>query len=134
MTYTYTGLRLAKTTFADIFVREVAAMAAAVLAVPAIIFKLNFTQADAPELVQGIGKQIRDWTEPFDLVLQARLVFVLLAMTSVMVVVLFVGLKRSSVTGGSYEPGNYVCSSLKIDTLTRPQILSMTCLTGCTTF
>ncbi|KAK5004565.1 hypothetical protein LTR28_008727 [Elasticomyces elasticus] len=86
-TYSHLSLRLARHTFAGILPINISAIAAATLGVSAFVFKLNFTQADAPELVQGLARQIRGWSAPFDLVLQARIVFVGLGIAATLVAV-----------------------------------------------
>lgn len=50
-------------------------MTALSLIAPSLIFKLNFTQADSPELVQELAKDFRAFTTQWDLVLQARATF-----------------------------------------------------------
>ncbi|QIW98667.1 hypothetical protein AMS68_004185 [Peltaster fructicola] len=77
--YAFVGFRIGTTSFEGLMSEELAATFAVVLIVPAIIFKLNFTQADAPELVKRLAEQVRQWSEPFSLVFQARVVFLLLA-------------------------------------------------------
>ena len=94
-TYISTGFLLHNRTFAGIFMPELAAFADVALIVPAMVFKLNFTQADAPELVRGLAMRIREWTEPFSLVLQARVVFAALAVTATAVVVLSISQART---------------------------------------
>lgn len=114
VTYTHSGMRLARRTFLNLCAPEVAAFAAASMVVPSIIFKLNFTQADAPELVQGLASGLRDATVGWDLVSQARTVFTTLGFATIGVVVLHLGHERFD-TGGpirnskcsSHEPLNY---------------------------
>lgn len=74
-TYGYMLQRLTRRTFTGIVPKEAAVLVAMALVLPALVFKLNFTQADAPELVQGLAVKIREWTEPFGLITQARVVF-----------------------------------------------------------
>jgi ethanolaminephosphotransferase len=52
-----------------------------------VVFKLNFTQADAPELVLGLGEKLRAVTANVDLVSQARVVFVMLIFCLIIAVV-----------------------------------------------
>lgn len=68
--------------------------------VPSVLFKLNFTQADAPELVQDVGRRLREWSVGFDLVVQARVVFILLGIVTGLVLVLPGLLKRLEVKSG----------------------------------
>ncbi|KAK0939105.1 major facilitator super transporter protein [Friedmanniomyces endolithicus] len=103
-TYGRNCYTLARRTFLDILPTEAAVAAAVALTVPAIVFKLNFTQADAPELVQGLGMLIRRWTEPFSLVLQAQVTFGLLALATVTTVVLAVGLAHGTSIAGKDGP------------------------------
>lgn len=65
-TYANFFLRLARSTLFT---------AATAVVVPAFVLKLNFAHKDAPELVQGVGQSLRDWTAGFDLVTQARATF-----------------------------------------------------------
>ena len=94
-TYLTNGLYLHNRTFAGIFMPEIAAFGDVFLVVPAVVFKLNFTQADSPELVQGLAIRLREWTEPFSLVLQARFVFAALTLTTVAVIVLSINKARA---------------------------------------
>lgn len=110
LTYSYTALQLATSTFAGIFPSEIAVLTALTLTILAVVFKLNFTQADAPELVGGLAERIREWSEPFDLVLQARLVFVLVAMSATAVTVLSVGVARLSVEGSGLSCKSHLWS------------------------
>ncbi|GAB7347730.1 hypothetical protein MBLNU459_g5282t1 [Dothideomycetes sp. NU459] len=91
LTYVYSGLCLSRRTFFNLCAPEIAAFAAASLVVPSIIFKLNFTEADAPELVQGLAQLIREGTAQWSLVSQAQTVFIALGFSLVVVVVLHVG-------------------------------------------
>ncbi|KAK4622127.1 GPI ethanolamine phosphate transferase 2 [Fulvia fulva] len=88
--YVYNGFQMVPKTFGGILAPEVAVVLVVAMTLPAIVFKLNFTQADAPELVHGLAYRIRNWTSQFDLVLQARVVFFVLALCTVIVVVLSV--------------------------------------------
>nr|POE56678.1 gpi ethanolamine phosphate transferase 2 [Quercus suber] len=103
-TYCYNGLALVQSTFADILPLELATSVAVALVVPAFVFKLNFTQADAPELVQGFASQVIQWTSRFDLILQAQIVFVPLALVTVVTSMLSIGLARSTVLIGPNAP------------------------------
>ena len=102
ITYGYECFMLARRTFIDLFPPEIAVVAAVALVAPAIVFKLNFTQADAPELVQGLAYKIREWSEPFSLVLQAQYSLSLLTVGLVAVVVMAIGLARGTVLA---QPG-----------------------------
>ena len=85
-TYVMNGWFLHNRSFAGIFMPEITAFIDVSLVVLGIVFKLNFTQADAPELVQGLASRIREWSEPFSLVMQARAVFGVLAAATIAVV------------------------------------------------
>ena len=98
-TYVFNGVMLHKRTFAGLFMPEIAALADVSLIFFAVVFKLNFTQADAPELVQGLASRIREWSEPFSLVTQARTAFATMAMAAVAVVVLKVIRRRGNRKG-----------------------------------
>ena len=87
-TYITNGWFLHNRSFAGILMPEITAFADVSLVFLSIVFKLNFTQADAPELVQGLALRVREWSEPFSLVMQARAVFGVLAVAAVAVVVL----------------------------------------------
>ncbi|KAK3073536.1 major facilitator super transporter protein, partial [Teratosphaeriaceae sp. CCFEE 6253] len=95
-TYGRTCYMLAGRTFLAILPTELAVAAAVLLTIPAIIFKLNFTQADAPELVQGLALSIRRWTESYGLVVQAQITFGLLGLASIVTIALAVGLARGT--------------------------------------
>lgn len=84
-TYVYNGWSLVTKAFAGLVAPEIAAVFSAGLILPAVIFKLTFTQADAPELVQDLASGIRTFVEAFDLVLQARVVFTGLAVTTILI-------------------------------------------------
>lgn len=94
-TYILNGFLLHKRTLAGIFMPELSAFADVSLVFLGIVFKLNFTQADAPELVQDLALRIKEWSEPFSLVMQARAVFAVLAITALAVVLLSVLQARS---------------------------------------
>lgn len=101
----YNGFLLVRRAFAGILEPEMSVLAAVAMVVPAIVFKLNFTQADAPELVQGLAEKIREWSEPFDLVSQARFAFITLGLATLVVVVLSVNSARASKKIGMREAG-----------------------------
>ncbi|KAK4501656.1 hypothetical protein PRZ48_007465 [Zasmidium cellare] len=103
--YACNGYFLVQRAFAGLLAPEIGVLIAVVLEVPAIVFKLNFTQADAPELVQGLAEQIRELSKPFDLVLQARVVFAGLATVTIVVVTLAVLSARESKRLGMKEAG-----------------------------
>lgn len=96
-TYGYVCAMLVRRTLLDLMPPEVSVIVATIVIIPAVIFKLNFTQADAPELVRGLAYKIREWTEPFSLVSQAQLSFTLLGLTAIVVIVMAVGLARGTV-------------------------------------
>lgn len=104
MTYGYLCWALVRRTFLHFIGPELAVLASVALVVPAIVFKLNFTQADAPELVQGLAYKIRQWTAGFSLVTQAQLAFALQCLAVVMVVAMAVGLSRGTVLVGPGGP------------------------------
>ena len=86
-TYTYVGFGLSAKSFKFIMSGEAAVSTAVAMLLPAIVFKLNFTQADAPELVRGLGEGVRNFTKDLDLVVQARVVFVILAIATGIVMI-----------------------------------------------
>jgi ethanolamine phosphate transferase 2 subunit G len=96
VTHGYLCFMLVQRTFRDLVALEVAVGIATVLIVPAIVFKLNFTQADAPELVQGLAEQLREWSAPFSLVQQALFTFLLLALATIGVAVMAIGLAKNT--------------------------------------
>ena len=102
--YGFSAYALARRTFLDLVSLEIAVAAAVTLVLPALVFKLNFTQADAPELVGGLGSAIRGATASFSLVSQAQLVFGLLGLATATVVTISVGLTRSTVLAKSNGP------------------------------
>lgn len=104
-TYYYEGYLLVTRTFAGLLVTEVGVAAAVVCVLCGIVFKLNFTQADAPELVQGLGSEVRQWTKNTDLATQARFSFSMLAVTTVVIVTLAVLSHRQSIRSGVKEAG-----------------------------
>lgn len=81
-------------------------MTALSLATPSLIFKLNFTQADAPELVQGLARQFREFTAQWDLVSQARATFVGLGVAAC-TLVLLVWVRRRWVVEGDDVEGEF---------------------------
>jgi ethanolaminephosphotransferase len=104
-TYAYVGVMLVRRTAAAVVAPELAVVVAAVVVLPALVFKLNFTQADAPELVRGLAAGIRAWSAPFDLVVQARVAFAALAAATLAVVGLAVASHRASWSVGLRERG-----------------------------
>ncbi|KAL1304381.1 hypothetical protein AAFC00_003382 [Neodothiora populina] len=75
LTYVHMSYRFARRTFSKMASPELAVMTSLSLTVPSLIFKLNFTQADAPELIQDLAQGFRDYTAQWDLVSQARATF-----------------------------------------------------------
>ena len=84
-TYLVVGVQLARTSFSGSIIGDGDLALAFVMILPAVIFKLNFTQADAPELVLGLGEQLRGVTANIDLVTQARVVFVMLTLALIII-------------------------------------------------
>jgi len=107
-TYGYVCAMLVRRTLLDLMPPEVSVAIATVIVIPAVVFKLNFTQADAPELVRGLAYKIREWTEPFTLVSQAQLTFTLLALTAIVVTAMAVGLARGTVIAKASGPPVHV--------------------------
>ncbi|KAK5723061.1 major facilitator superfamily transporter protein [Elasticomyces elasticus] len=103
-TYARNWYVLVRRTFLALVPTEFAVAAGVALAIPAIIFKLNFTQADAPELVQGLAVLLRQWTEPLGLVLQGQLTFSLIGVAAIATAVLSVGLARETAIGKADGP------------------------------
>ncbi|KAM3417179.1 GPI ethanolamine phosphate transferase 2 [Cercospora zeina] len=95
--YAYQGFLLVTRSFAGLTGPEVALPLAVVCVLPGVVFKLNFTQADAPELVRGLASGIRALTGKVDLVVQARVGFGVLGAGLLVVVVLSIMSWRSSV-------------------------------------
>jgi ethanolaminephosphotransferase len=79
-TYVVVGIQLARTSLRSAMIGDADLAIAFVVILPAVVFKLNFTQADAPELVLGLGEKLRAVTANVDLVSQARVVFVMLTL------------------------------------------------------
>lgn len=88
--YVQLAFRIGRRTFADILAPEFATISAISLVLPSFVFKLNFTQADAPELVGGLAETIREWTSELDLVTQARTAFVGMSIATLVVLVMVV--------------------------------------------
>lgn len=86
-TYLVVGIQLARTCLRSAMVGDADLAIAFVVILPAVVFKLNFTQADAPELVLGLGGQLRAITADLDLLTQARVVFVMLTLCLIIAVV-----------------------------------------------
>jgi ethanolamine phosphate transferase 2 subunit G len=87
-TYLTNGYFLHNRTFAGLFMQEITAFVDVSLVFLGIVFKLNFTQADAPELVQELAVRIRQWSEPFSLVMQAQAIFATIGIAALAVIVL----------------------------------------------
>lgn len=83
-TYLMIGYMVHFRTCSGLMAPELTALIDTVIAFP-IIFKLNFTQADAPELVLGLAERLREMTEVLTLVLQARISFVMVFLAAVLV-------------------------------------------------
>ncbi|PPJ52725.1 hypothetical protein CBER1_11161 [Cercospora berteroae] len=96
-TYAYQGFLLVTRSFAGLMGAEVSVPLAVVCVLPGLVFKLNFTQADAPELVRGLASGIRALTQNVDLVVQARVAFGVLGAGLMAVVVLALMSWRESV-------------------------------------
>lgn len=105
-TYLVVGVQLARTSFSGSILGEADLALAFVMVLPAVIFKLNFTQADAPELVLGLGEQLRGVTANIDLVTQARVVFVMLTLALVIIGIGWKWNDKKSETNGRYSTGN----------------------------
>lgn len=86
--YIYFSYNVASTSLHGLVPEQITALFALATFLTGIVFKLNFTQADAPELVQGLAARIRELTQDFSLVTQARTNFTLLATLALMVTVL----------------------------------------------
>ena len=86
-TYLVVGYQLARTCLRSTLIGDADLAIAFVAILPAVVFKLNFTQADAPELVLGLGGQLRAMTADLDLLTQARVVFVMLTLCLIIAVV-----------------------------------------------
>jgi ethanolaminephosphotransferase len=87
VTYLVVGYQLARTCLRSTLIGDADLAIAFVSILPAVVFKLNFTQADAPELVLGLGGQLRAVTADLDLLTQARVVFVMLTLCLIIAVV-----------------------------------------------
>jgi ethanolaminephosphotransferase len=92
--YAHVGVQMMRRSTAGLLPNEFGAILAAVTVAVAVVFKLNFTQADAPELVQGLADRIRVLTEPYSLVLQARVAFALIGALTVAVTMLSIASAR----------------------------------------
>lgn len=102
-TYATNGYQVARISLGGLLPPEWAALVAAAVVLPTVVFKLNFTQADAPELVQGLAEGIRAWSAPFDLVSQARVAFALLGLVLLLVSALsFRGLRTDKARSGRH--------------------------------
>jgi ethanolaminephosphotransferase len=103
VTYLVVGVQLARTSFSGSIIGEGDLALAFVMILPAVIFKLNFTQADAPELVLGLGEQLRSVSANIDLVTQARVVFVMLTLALIIVGIGWKWNDRNSNANGKYS-------------------------------
>ncbi|KJX99502.1 GPI ethanolamine phosphate transferase like protein [Zymoseptoria brevis] len=106
LSYAVTGWGMMRTTFADLLPAEVEALVAVMAVVPAIVFKLNFTQADAPELVGELAEGLRSWTGQWSLLVQAQFVFLVLGGVGVGSVVLAVASARARKSLGGEGGGD----------------------------
>ena len=124
-TYLVVGVQLARTSFSGSIIGEGDLALAFVMILPAVIFKLNFTQADAPELVLGLGEQLRSVTASIDLVTQARVVFVMLTLA---LIIIAIGWKWDDKKG--HSNGMYymvqLLSLMMLTSLQIPRLLSPT--------
>jgi ethanolaminephosphotransferase len=102
-TYLVVGMQLARTSFSGSIIGEGDLALAFVMILPAVIFKLNFTQADAPELVLGLGEQLRGVSANIDLVTQARVVFVMLTLALIIIAIGWKWNDRKSNANGTYS-------------------------------
>jgi len=102
-TYVVVGIQLARTSFSGSIIGEGDLALAFVMILPAVIFKLNFTQADAPELVLGLGEQLRGVSANIDLVTQARVVFVMLTLALIIIGIGWKWNDRKSDANGKYS-------------------------------
>ena len=118
VTYLVVGVQLARTSFSGSIIGEGDLALAFVMILPAVIFKLNFTQADAPELVLGLGEQLRGVSADIDLVTQARVVFVMLTLALIIIGIGWKWNDRNSGANGKYSMDNL----LTLQKLTYPQI------------
>ncbi|SMR59518.1 unnamed protein product [Zymoseptoria tritici ST99CH_3D1] len=105
LSYAVTGWGMMRTTFAGLSPAEVEALVAVMAVVPAIVFKLNFTQADAPELVGELAEGLRSWTGQWSLVVQAQFVFIVLGGVGVGSVVLAIASARARKSAGGGAGG-----------------------------
>jgi ethanolaminephosphotransferase len=103
VTYLVVGIQLARTSFSGSIIGEGDLALAFVMILPAVIFKLNFTQADAPELVLGLGEQLRSVSANIDLVTQARVVFVMLTLALIIIGIGWKWNDRKSNANGEYS-------------------------------
>lgn len=87
-TYIHVAIRLGLRAFFNLTSHEISAMTALSMALPSLMFKLNFTQADSPELVQGLAEKLREYTAEWDLIMQARATFVGLGIAAVGLIIL----------------------------------------------
>jgi ethanolaminephosphotransferase len=127
-TYLMVGYRLARTCLRSDMVGDADLAIAFVVILPAVVFKLNFTQADAPELVLGLGGQLRAITADLDLLTQARVVFVMLTLCLLIAVFEAKWNGRKQGTRSKYFTETYSSSTM----LTNTQTLRSLSLTACT--
>jgi ethanolaminephosphotransferase len=120
-TYLVVGIQLARTSFSGSIIGEGDLALAFVMILPAVIFKLNFTQADAPELVLGLGEQLRGVSANIDLVSQARVVFVMLTLALIIIGIGWKWNDRKSDANGKYSMVKSP-STTEADTDTDPTI------------
>ncbi|KAF2858179.1 alkaline phosphatase-like protein [Piedraia hortae CBS 480.64] len=113
-TYFYAGIMIARKSFTGLLAPELAAAIAFSTTMAALIFKLNFTQAGAPELVQGLAHRIREWTQALSLVHQARFTFVLITASAITVTTLAVVLSRGTVVSRPDSPAVNVTLSERL--------------------
>jgi ethanolaminephosphotransferase len=94
--YAHVGVQLVRRSTAGLLPGELGAVLAAATVAVAVVFKLNFTQADAPELVQDLAEQIRAFTQQYTLVLQARVAFALIGALVIAVTTLSIASARAN--------------------------------------
>jgi len=95
-TYGHLAVKITRNSLIGLVPTPVAAFMAVSSVLPALIFKLNFAAADAPELVGSLGVAIRDMTETLSLVDQARIVFAMVAVLTVIIILGVQNLKLST--------------------------------------
>jgi len=90
-TYGHIGLKIARNSLGGLLPTSLAVFMAASTVLPALLFKLNFAAADAPELVGNLGVALQDMIGAFTLVDQARVVF---AATAVLIATVLLGIQN----------------------------------------